>query len=83
MLKLVAMRKNPNQLSKEFGCHVTSIQTWFRAAGVQYRSNQSTSGVLVSNNTPLSFNEQQKLTELRKKLKRVEIERGILAKATT
>ncbi len=82
MVELVAMGKNPNQLSKEFGCHVTSIQAWCRAAGVQYRHNQSTAAVLVSNNTPLSFNERQELTQLRKKLKRVEMERDILAKAT-
>lgn len=34
MVELVALGKNPNHLSKEFGCHVTSIQSWCRAAGV-------------------------------------------------
>ncbi|PTQ79003.1 hypothetical protein C8R28_10592 [Nitrosomonas ureae] len=34
MAELVALGKCPKQLSKEFGCHYTSIQTWCRAAGV-------------------------------------------------
>ena len=33
MVELVALGKCPKQLSKEFGCHYTSIQPWCRAAG--------------------------------------------------
>ncbi|SEG20632.1 hypothetical protein [Nitrosomonas ureae] len=81
MVKLVALGKCPKQLSKEFGCHYTSIQTWCHAAGVQYRP-QATVTTFASSGTPLNSNERQELMELRKKLKRVEMERDILAKAT-
>ena len=81
IVELVALGKNPKELSIEFGCHVTTIREWCRAAGVQYRSNQSTT-IPLSNSTLLSSKERQELIELRKKLKRVEMERDILAKAT-
>ena len=82
MVELVALGKNPNYLSMEFGCHVTSIQSWCRAAGVQYKPKRLATAVSASTSPPLSFDERQELTELRKKLKRVEMERDILAKAT-
>jgi transposase len=41
MVELVALGKCPKQLSKEFGCHYTSIQTWCRVAGVPIRSSQA------------------------------------------
>lgn len=82
MVELVALGRCPKQLSKEFGCHYTSIQAWCRAAGVQYRPDQATATASVSSGTPLNSNERQELMELRKKLKRVEMERDILAKAT-
>lgn len=82
MVELVALGKCPRQLSKEFGCHYTSIQTWCRAAGVPIRSSQAIASAAISSGLPLSANERQELMELRKKLKRVEMERDILAKAT-
>ncbi len=81
MVELVALGKCPKQLSKEFGCHYTSIQTWCRAAGVPIRSNQA-NALAATSISSLSANERQELLELRKKLKRVEMERDILAKAT-
>ena len=81
MVELVALGKCPKQLSKEFGCHYTSIQTWCRAAGVPIRSNQA-NALAATSNASLSAIERQELLELRKKLKRVEMERDILAKAT-
>ena len=81
MVELVALGKCPRQLSKEFGCHYTSIQTWCRAAGVPIRSNQA-NALAATSISSLSANERQELLELRKKLKRVEMERDILAKAT-
>ena len=81
MEELVALGKCPKQLSKEFGCHYTSIQTWCRAAGVPIRSNQA-NALAATSNASLSAIERQELLELRKKLKRVEMERDILAKAT-
>ncbi len=82
MVELVALGRCPKQLSKEFGCHYTSIQAWCRAASVPYGSNQTTAPASVLSGVPLSTNERQELMELRKKLKRVEMERDILAKAT-
>lgn len=85
MVELVAAGRSPTQLSKEFGCHVTSILAWCRKAGVRYRpEHQPSSAQAHSSNSgsALSFNERQELVELRKKLKRVEMERDILAKAT-
>ena len=82
MVELVALGKCPRQLSKEFGCHYTSIQTWCRAAGVPIRSSQTIAFAATSSVASLSANERQELLELRKKLKRVEMERDILAKAT-
>ncbi len=82
VVELVALGKSPKQLSQEFGCHVTTIRDWCRAAGVQYLSNWETVTILPSHSAPLSVNERQELMELRKKLKRVERERDILAKAT-
>ncbi len=82
MVELVALGNCPKQLSKEFGCHYTSIQTWCRAAGVPIRSNQANALAATSSVPSLSAIERQELLELRKKLKRVEMKRDILAKAT-
>lgn len=82
MMELVALGKSPKQLSKEFGCHYTSIQAWCRAAGVPIRSSQAIALSATLSVPCLSANERQELLELRKKLKRVEMERDILAKAT-
>lgn len=82
MVELVALGRCPKQLSKEFGCHYTSIQAWCRAAGVPYRSSPAIAPTSVLSGTLLNANERQELMELRKKLKRVEMERDILAKAT-
>ena len=78
MVELVALGKNPKQLSKEFG----SIQAGCGAAGVPIRSSQAIALSVTSSVPCLSANERQELLELRKKLKRVEMERDILAKAT-
>ncbi|OQW40185.1 MAG: hypothetical protein A4S08_05235 [Proteobacteria bacterium SG_bin4] len=74
MVELVALGKCPKQLSKVFGCHYTSIQTWCRAAGVPIRSNQAIALAATLSIPSLSANERQELLELRKKLNRVEME---------
>ncbi len=85
MVELVATGRSPNELSKEFGCHATSILAWCRQANVRSRPEQQS----LANKSPsshsdseLTLKERQELVELRKKLKRVEMERDILAKAT-
>ena len=50
--------------------------------GVNVEGLEAYTAVSASTSPPLSFDERQELTELRKKLKRVEMERDILAKAT-
>jgi len=74
MVELVRSGRKPSELAKEFGCHVTSILSWLRQAG----------GVQppAANVAALNAKERQELIELRRKLRQVELERDILAKAT-
>jgi transposase len=76
MVELVRSGRSPSDLSKEFGCHVTSILSWVRQAGG--------AGVtaLPANVAALNAQERQELIELRRKLRQVQMERDILAKAT-
>ena len=79
MVELAASGKCPEQLSRELGCHHTSIQSWCRAAGVPIKSSQAIALAATSSVPSLSATERQELMELRKKLKRVEMERDLLA----
>jgi transposase len=76
MVELVRSGRTPSELSKEFGCHTTSILSWVRQAGG--------SGItaLHANVAALNALERQELIELRRKLRQVQMERDILAKAT-
>ena len=74
MIELVRMGKKPSELAKEFGCHVSSILNWVRQAN----PTGSTSIPSVA----LNAKERQELVELRRKLRQVQMERDILAKAT-
>ena len=76
MVELVRSGRKPNELSKEFGCHTTSILSWVRQAG----GNGATA--LPANVAALNAQERQELIELRRKLRQVQMERDILAKAT-
>ena len=75
MIELVRAGRKPGELAKEFGCHATSIMNWMRRA-------EETSGRAPSQAGALSANERQELIELRRKLRQVQMERDILAKAT-
>ena len=75
MIELVRAGRKPGELAKEFGCHATSILNWVRQA------DQST-GVVPTQAGALSASERQELVELRRKLRQVQMERDILAKAT-
>lgn len=77
MVELVRAGRKPTELAREFGCDVSSIHAWLRQA----RGGASTapSG---SSDAPLSASERQELQELRRRLKQVQMERDILAKAT-
>ena len=73
MIDLVRAGRKPGELAREFGCHVTSILNWMRQA-------DTASGVVPVG--ALSASERQELIELRRKLRQVQMERDILAKAT-
>ena len=63
-------------LAREFGGNASSIHAWMKAAG----GAEGTGATRID--APLSMNERQELVELRRKLKQVQQERDILAKAT-
>ena len=75
MVELVRSGRKPSELAKEFGCHVTSILSWVRQAG-------GAEAPLPNNVAALNAQERQELTDLRRKLRQVQMERDILAKAT-
>ena len=75
MIDLVRAGRKPGELAREFGCHVTSILNWMRHA-------EAIGGVMPTQTGPLNANERQELIELRCRLRQVQLERDILAKAT-
>jgi transposase len=74
MVELVLAGRKPGELAKEFGCHATSILSWVRMAGVAH-------GTTSTQPSTLSADERHELIELRRKLRQVQMERDILAKA--
>ena len=76
MVELVQAGRKPAELAMEFNCHVTSISNWVRQAGVTVPS------AAPAHSAALSLTERQELIELRRKLRQVQMERDILAKAT-
>ena len=75
MVQLVRAGRTAVELAREFGCHSTSISTWVRQAQI----DETGTGHL---DAPLTSQERQELTELRRQVKQVQMERDILAKAT-
>ena len=73
IIDLVHAGRKPSELAKEFGCHETSIAAWVRQSGGMPSPAQA---------IPLSSDERRELGELRRKLRQVQLERDILAKAT-
>ena len=76
MIELVRAGRTPSELAKEFDCHTTTITNWLRQAN-------AASGTAPSQACALSASERQELIELRRKLRQVQMEQDILAKATT
>lgn len=76
MVELVQAGRSASELAREFGPHVTSILSWVRKAGLTVPPGGS------GWESPLSATERQELIELRRKLRQVQMERDILAKAT-
>jgi transposase len=76
MVELVKAGRDIEGLAKEFGCHATSILGWVRKA------NAGDSRIRQQQSAVLNDSTRQELLELRRKLKQVQMERDILAKAT-
>lgn len=76
MVELVQAGRSASELSREFGPHVTSILSWVRKAGLNSPAGGPTRELA------LNAAERQELIELRRKLRQVQMERDILAKAT-
>lgn len=78
IVELARAGRGLKQLSREFGVSANSIRNW-----VQQADGQAPRGMPRSaDSTPLSAAERQELIELRRRLKQVQMERDILAKAT-
>ena len=66
------------QLSREFGVSANAIRIWVQRSEGDTPPTAARSGEQL----PLSAAERQELVELRRRLKQVQMERDILAKAT-
>ena len=75
MVELVRAGRKPSELAREFGCHETSISAWVRQADADDLGGRRP-------DSPLTTAERQELTQLRRQLRQVTVERDILAKAT-
>ena len=72
MIELVQAGRKPSELAQEFGCHVTSLQSWVKQANLGAASGDSM----------LSHTEREELQRLRRENRQLRIERDILSKAT-
>lgn len=75
MIELIKAGRNPKELAAEFGCHVTTLRDWMKQNGV-------IQGTAPSQSSRLIDKEREELVRLRREVKRLKIERDILAKAT-
>ena len=73
-MELVRAGRRPSELSKEFGCHASSIHNWLRQA-------DQARGISSAQTDALSASERQELLALHRQLRQVQMERDILAKA--
>ena len=79
MVELARAGRSASELSREFGPHVTSILSW---VGKAHAGGQAGGAPTASQDAQLCAAERQELVELRRKLRQVQMERDILAKAT-
>ncbi len=79
MVELVRAGRGVTELAREFGCNTSSIHHWVNAAE---GGGKASGGGASTADVPLTASERQELLELRRKLKQVQMERDILAKAT-
>jgi transposase len=74
MVELVRSGRKPSELAAEFGCHSSTILSWVRHCGGIVQPAADVSALNVS--------ERTELMELRRKVRQIQTERDILAKAT-
>ena len=81
LIELVLAGRSANDVAKEFGLHATTVAKWVRLSPM---STSVAVGPLARGNVPQgprNAAEHQELVELRRKLRQVQMERDILAKA--
>ena len=78
MVELARAGRGLKQLSREFGVSANAIRMWMQRA----HGDAPPAIPPAGEQTPLSAAERQELVELRRRLKQVQMERDILAKAT-
>ena len=78
MVELARAGRGLKQLSREFGVSANAIRIWVQRSEGDAPPAAARGGEPI----PLSAAERQELIELRRRLKQVQMERDILAKAT-
>lgn len=81
LVELVHAGRSANDVAKEFGLHATTVAKWVRLSPMGVAAAVPPPKGNVSQG-PLNAAERQELIELRRKLRQVQMERDILAKAT-
>jgi transposase len=90
ILELYAAGRGIGELAKEFGCSQPTIATWIKRAGPLSSMPDKGAGVrgthkqarALAQANALSERERAELEQLRKQVRRLQVERDILAKAT-
>ena len=82
LVELVHAGRSANNVAKEFGLHATTVAKWVRLSPMSTPAAPPLSKSNVTQPGPLNAAERQELVELRRKLRQVQMERDILAKAT-
>ena len=75
MIELVHAGRNPEELSEEFDCSAQSIRNWVAQAAID-------NGKPAGGKDKLTSAEREELTRLRRRVRQLQTERDILAKAT-
>ena len=81
LVELVHAGRSANDVAKEFGLHATTVAKWVRLSPMGMPAAVSLPKSNVQQG-PLNSAERQELVELRRKLRRVQMDRDILAEAT-
>ncbi len=75
MIELVRAGRNPAELAREFPCSAQAIRNWVKQGAVD-------AGKRLPRTDGLSMLDREVLARLRREVRRLKMERDILAKAT-